>query len=347
MRYQLFVFTLLFVACEKEPAPEQRLEVSIPRADGSEQPAFVMLPRGFEADGRERPLLVSLHSWSFGYEQRREDLEPVTMAEGWIYLFPDFRGRNDNPSACGSELAQQDILDAVEWAKREYPVDESRIYLVGTSGGGHMTLLMAAKQRFAFGSPVGAVTTDPIEDDRGLYVFRLAELLEPRVAPFEEVRERVQVLVEEERRRELARERLSSALASAGGQGLEAVAEAMDAVIDTTIEFTRESFVPGVGRRNAFVAAAFTTEPGSMTDLIESDRGFYVLEVLERVPADEATFAEQQDSIRQQLFLRKRQTLIAAWLDRLLAEAEIIDYRSGEGVPWEPEPSLLVYDTSS
>ena len=136
---------LLMGSCAREPAPEQRLEVRIPRADGSEQPAFVMLPRGFEAEGPERPLLVSLHSWSADYTQRREDLEPLTMAESWIYLFPDFRGRNDNPQACGSELAQQDILDAVEWAKRQYPVDESRIYLVGTSGGGHMTMLMAAK----------------------------------------------------------------------------------------------------------------------------------------------------------------------------------------------------------
>ncbi len=136
---------LILVSCAREPAPEQRLEVRIPRADGSEQPAFVMLPRGFEARGPERPLLVSLHSWSAGYEQRRADLEPLAMAEGWIYLFPDFRGRNDDPDACGSELAQQDILDAVVWAKRKYPVDEARVYLIGTSGGGHMTLLMAAK----------------------------------------------------------------------------------------------------------------------------------------------------------------------------------------------------------
>ncbi|MCB1020491.1 MAG: prolyl oligopeptidase family serine peptidase [Acidobacteria bacterium] len=138
-------FILLLAACAKEPAPEQRLEVKIPRADGTEQPAFVMLPRGFEQDGPKVPLLVSLHSWSADYTQRREDLEPLTMAEGWIYLFPNFRGRNDNPDACGSELAQQDILDAVEWAKKQYPVDASRIYLVGTSGGGHMTMLMAAK----------------------------------------------------------------------------------------------------------------------------------------------------------------------------------------------------------
>jgi poly(3-hydroxybutyrate) depolymerase len=142
--FPLILLTSLLFACAGEPAPEQRIEVRIPRPDGSEQRAFVMLPAGFKASGPKRPLLVSLHSWSADYTQRREDLEPLALAEGWIYVFPDFRGRNDKPEACGSELAQQDILEAVEWAKQQYPVDESRIYLVGTSGGGHMTMLMAA-----------------------------------------------------------------------------------------------------------------------------------------------------------------------------------------------------------
>ena len=30
-------------------------------------------------------------------------------------------------------------LDAVEWTAKNYPVDRRRIYLTGSSGGGHMT----------------------------------------------------------------------------------------------------------------------------------------------------------------------------------------------------------------
>jgi poly(3-hydroxybutyrate) depolymerase len=91
------------------------------------------------------PLLVSLHSWSGDVEQRNQSLEEATIAKGWIYLFPHFRGANQSPEACGSELAQQDILDAVTWAKKNYAIDESRTYLTGTSGGGHMTMLMAGR----------------------------------------------------------------------------------------------------------------------------------------------------------------------------------------------------------
>ena len=42
---------------------------------------------------------------------------------------------------------RQDILDAVDWVLKRYPVDEKRIYLTGTSGGGHMSMLMAGRPR--------------------------------------------------------------------------------------------------------------------------------------------------------------------------------------------------------
>ena len=51
----------------------QRIKVSIEStADGSLQPCYVILPRGFDPQGKPVPLLVSLHSWSADVEQRNE-----------------------------------------------------------------------------------------------------------------------------------------------------------------------------------------------------------------------------------------------------------------------------------
>jgi len=146
-RRTILAFTFfLSLSCSSEaPQPSEFAEVSIPRPDGTSQPAFIITPDDYRPGSGEYPLLVSLHSWSFGYEQRQEELEHLAKWRGWIYLFPDFRGKNNRPEACGSELARQDILDAVEWAKQNYPVDASRIYLTGSSGGGHMSLVMAAR----------------------------------------------------------------------------------------------------------------------------------------------------------------------------------------------------------
>jgi len=127
----------------------ERTKVAIPStSDGTAQPCYVILPQGFDPNGAPVPLLVSLHTWSGNVEQRSEtqqQVEQLAERRGWIYLFPHFRGPNNGPDACGSPTAQQDILDAVAWARRQYPVDASRIYLTGISGGGHMTMLMVGR----------------------------------------------------------------------------------------------------------------------------------------------------------------------------------------------------------
>jgi len=111
--------------------------------DGSSQSVYLVLPSGYVISASALPLVVVLHSWSNNFEQRLSDWENEAEKRGWLYLFPDFRGRNDKPEACGSVLAQTDILDAVEWVKRHYKVNPHRVYLGGVSGGGHMTMLMA------------------------------------------------------------------------------------------------------------------------------------------------------------------------------------------------------------
>ncbi|MEZ5357137.1 MAG: sialate O-acetylesterase, partial [Bryobacteraceae bacterium] len=93
------------------------------------------------------PLLVHLHSWSATFDKSSEI--DVARAEAkrrsWAFLSPDFRGPNDKPAACGSELAIQDVHDAVAEARRRTQIDDRRIYLLGGSGGGYMTLVMAAR----------------------------------------------------------------------------------------------------------------------------------------------------------------------------------------------------------
>lgn len=92
-----------------------------------------------------RPLLVVLHNWSADLDRfDGSDWVPVAADRNWHMIFPDFRGANDRPEACGSMLARQDVLDAVDYVVEQYDVDTSRIYLAGVSGGGHMAMVIAA-----------------------------------------------------------------------------------------------------------------------------------------------------------------------------------------------------------
>ena len=114
--------------------------------DGTIQKVIYWRPDSAAHDvaGQAVPLVVYLHSWSGGLEQGVPWMDQAKKM-GWIYVAPDFRGPNLRPEACASELASQDILDAVAYARREARVDASRIYLIGGSGGGHMSLVMATR----------------------------------------------------------------------------------------------------------------------------------------------------------------------------------------------------------
>ena len=110
-------------------------------ADNTDQPALHYAPKAKGA----RPLLVGLHSWSSDYRQANNTYGLWVVKHGWHFIHPNFRGRNRTPQAMGSELAVQDILSAVAWARKQGNVDANRIYLIGASGGGYASLLMAGR----------------------------------------------------------------------------------------------------------------------------------------------------------------------------------------------------------
>ncbi len=114
--------------------------VSIPSSyDGAQQKV-----KYIRAQGEKRPLLVALHTWSYDYTQDvSAEYFKRCRERDWHCIFPDFRGANNRPEACGSEAALRDILDAVSWAQENMDVDPRRIFLAGASGGGHMSILVA------------------------------------------------------------------------------------------------------------------------------------------------------------------------------------------------------------
>lgn len=114
--------------------------------DGSMQPSLFYKSESAE----KRPLLVGLHTWSYDRFNQIKNMLPVAEEHDFNLLLPEFRGKNlaENPhchEACGSELAKQDIQDAIDYVIAHENVDPENVFLLGLSGGGHMALLMAGK----------------------------------------------------------------------------------------------------------------------------------------------------------------------------------------------------------
>ena len=110
-----------------------------------------------------QPLIVSLHSWSSDYLQE-DQLSGEILLRGWNYIHPDFRGRNNNPEACGSSRVISDIEDAIQFAIQNANVDKSEVHIIGSSGGGYATLLSFMQIRYPVKSFSAWVPISNLED---------------------------------------------------------------------------------------------------------------------------------------------------------------------------------------
>jgi acetyl esterase/lipase len=133
--------------------------------DGSEQPALWLPPLA----QTPAPLLVVVHSWSLGYLQS-SSMPYAAWADlnGWAMIAPEFRGPNFGPQATGSDLAVQDVVDAIDFAMAHGDIDENRVFVIGYSGGGMMSLLVAGRHPDRI---TGAVSWVPVYDLLDWYVY--------------------------------------------------------------------------------------------------------------------------------------------------------------------------------
>lgn len=116
--------------------PDQCREVGIPSSlDGETQMAYF-----YASEKKDRPLVVSLHTWSGNYKQE-DELAIQCIEKDYNYVHPDFRGPNNTFKACGSKYVLQDIEDAISFAMENGNVDTKNIHVIGASGGGYATLL--------------------------------------------------------------------------------------------------------------------------------------------------------------------------------------------------------------
>lgn len=140
--------------------PPNCTKVDIPStADSSLQPAY-FYPAKSDAP---RPLIVSLHTWSNGYDQK-DSLAWICAVKDYNYIHPHFRGPNKRPEAGGSELVISDIDDAIDYALREATVRPSEIHVIGHSGGGHATLLAYMRSRHDISTFAAWVPISNLED---------------------------------------------------------------------------------------------------------------------------------------------------------------------------------------
>lgn len=138
----------------KSPYKKVSIHSSI---DGKPQFAYYYRPDV----SRPAPLIVKLHSWHADYTQTDPILSGYAVKAGWNFIHPNFRGKNNNPDACGSNLSMTDINDAIQYCIDNGNVDLNNIFIVGDSGGAYAALCFRSETMFPINS---YIVWNPITD---------------------------------------------------------------------------------------------------------------------------------------------------------------------------------------
>jgi hypothetical protein len=127
------------------------VEINIPSAYGPEvNSAWLRLPAGYQHD-QPVPLVVGMHPWGGWPGQALSSFYADPVAEqGWLLLAPE---ADPYPYVPLLPL-QYRTMEMINHITQTYTVDESRIYVMGVSGGGYRAIIMAEKYPDVFAAAV-------------------------------------------------------------------------------------------------------------------------------------------------------------------------------------------------
>lgn len=168
----------------------------------------------------------------------------------------------------------------------------------------------------------------PVFETRdAFYMFELIEQMPAGMYPFEEVAMGIRTRLETEKLLERARQVGREIVDQLRGSSLEEVAQARGLEVREAGPFTRAEFVPGLGQANAAIGTAFGLEEGKTSGLVEVDGTLFIIQTVEKTPADREEFEEQKDLLRAQVAAGLEQERWGRFLAALKDRAKIIDFR--------------------
>ncbi len=180
---------------------------------------------------------------------------------------------------------------------------------------------------WAFSGPRPGETSDLFDTDEGYFLARLDSLVEGGTAPFEAVREDIRALQRRRRKGELMATQARAFAERAKATSLEAAAKERDLTETRTNAFARSTFVPGLGRLNGAIGAAFALPVGAISEPIATDDGVFVLRVDRRVEASREAFEAQKAVQRANALRVLQEARLREFMEGLRENADIKDRR--------------------
>jgi parvulin-like peptidyl-prolyl isomerase len=181
------------------------------------------------------------------------------------------------------------------------------------------------------------------ETSTAFYALELVSSEPAGVLPLETARSAIEATLLFDGKMERGREDAQRVADQArAGEPLVNVAAGMDLELRTAGPFSRDDFVPGIGRQNAVIGAAFGLPIGQVSDVVSTPTNHYVLEVVGRLEADSLEWRAQLTGQRQAALASVQQQRLQEWIEALRASARIVDRRDEVLQPVDPDAQVQI-----
>lgn len=181
---------------------------------------------------------------------------------------------------------------------------------------------------WAFGGVKPGETSELYDDPSGYYLARLDRLTPGGAPKFENVKEDVRAVVEQQKELDKLTPAAQQLATAAAHSTLEAAAAQQKLTVEKTPMFTRAQPVPGLGQFTEAVGAAFGLAAGAVSAPVRTQEALFVERVDRRVTSDSSEFVKAKDALRQQRIQQLRQQRVQVYLRDLRAGAKVKDNRA-------------------
>ena len=220
---------------------------------------------------------------------------------------------------------ESDLIEVAE--EQNLPVSETGWFFEGGYIQGMGT--NPEVNEFAFKNKEGE-TSEIMETAQGFYVFQIKERRAAGISPLKEVKGIIKQKLSTAKADSLAyveAQRIYGQIKT--GTSLKKAATDNNAIYKESVEFSRNSVFPEIGRLPEFVGASFSlNSQNRLSPPIKTERGTYVIEFISRTGIDDSLFLFMKDSLSSVVLQNKQSQLYQDWFTQLRESAEIEDYRS-------------------
>lgn len=166
------------------------------------------------------------------------------------------------------------------------------------------------------------------EDELAFYMMELVSSTPGGVQSLENARSTIEQILQIEKKVEIARTEALELLQQARSAGtLEVLAGREGLTVQEAGPLGRLELFPGLGYQNKAVGAAFGLPEGEIGGPVVTESNVYLIQTLERIPADSLAWEEEKSLQRAQSVFSAQQQRLGQWIEGLREAATIVDRR--------------------